>query len=49
MPVIERISVTPVRTFTLSHPQQLELPAHGAVENRRFLLVDGDQSDCGAR
>jgi len=44
VPVIERISLTPVRTFRLSHPQQVELTERGAVENRRFLLVDGDRS-----
>lgn len=42
MPAVARISITPVRTFRLSHPQQVEITAHGAVENRRFLLVDGD-------
>jgi uncharacterized protein len=43
MPSVARISLTPVRTFRLSHPQQVELTARGAVENRRFLLVDGDR------
>jgi uncharacterized protein YcbX len=42
LPTVERISLTPVRTFRLSHPQQVELTERGAVENRRFLLVDGD-------
>jgi uncharacterized protein YcbX len=40
MPSVARISLTPVRTFRLSHPDEVELTAHGAVENRRFLLVD---------
>lgn len=42
MPAVARISITPVRTFRLSHPQEVELTARGVVQNRGFLLVDGD-------
>lgn len=42
MPTVARISVTPVRTFRLAHPDEVELTEHGVVENRRFLLVHGD-------
>jgi uncharacterized protein YcbX len=42
MPSVARISITPVRTFRLSHPDEVELTERGVVENRRFLLVDGD-------
>jgi uncharacterized protein YcbX len=39
---VARISVTPVRTFRLGHPEEVELTERGVVENRRFLLVDAD-------
>ena len=42
MPSVARISVTPVRTFRLSHPDEVELTEHGVVANRRFMLVDAD-------
>jgi len=42
VPSVARISITPVRTFRLSHPDEVELTERGVVENRRFLLVDGD-------
>jgi uncharacterized protein YcbX len=40
VPSVARISVTPVRTFRLEHPEEVELTQRGVVENRRFLLVD---------
>jgi uncharacterized protein YcbX len=40
MPVVARISLTPVRTFRLAHPHEVELTEHGILENRRFMLVD---------
>jgi uncharacterized protein YcbX len=40
MPAVARISVTPVRTFRLSHPDEVELTERGVVANRRFMLVD---------
>jgi uncharacterized protein YcbX len=42
MPLVELISVTPVKCFALSHPEEIELTAGGVLENRRFLLVDGE-------
>jgi uncharacterized protein len=42
MPSVARISVAPVKGFLLQHPEEVELTARGVVENRRFLLVDGD-------
>ena len=39
---VVRMSIAPVKGFALVHPDELELTEHGAVENRRFLLVDGD-------
>lgn len=40
MPAVSRISVTPVRTFRLSHPDEVQLIERGVVVNRRFMLVD---------
>jgi uncharacterized protein YcbX len=40
MPSIDLISVTPVKCFALSHPEEIELTAGGVARNRRFLLVD---------
>ena len=42
MPSVELISVTPVKCFALSHPEEIELTEQGVLENRRFLLVDGE-------
>jgi len=42
MTSVARISLTPVRTFQLSHPDEVELTEHGVVENRRFMLVDAE-------
>jgi uncharacterized protein YcbX len=36
------ISVTPVKCFALFHPDSVELTERGVLENRRFLLADGD-------
>ena len=37
---VARINVTPVKSLRLQHPDEVELVADGAVEDRRFLLVD---------
>ena len=42
MPSVARISVTPVRTFRLGYPDEVELTERGVVENRRFMLVDAE-------
>jgi uncharacterized protein YcbX len=39
---VARISVTPVKGFTLEHPERVELTTDGVVEDRRFMLVDAD-------
>ena len=42
MPSVELISITPVKCFALNHPEEIELTEQGVLENRRFLLVDGE-------
>ena len=42
MPSVDLISVTPVKCFALSHPDEIELTTAGVPGNRRFLLVNGD-------
>lgn len=37
---VARINVTPVKSLRLQHPDEIELRPDGAVEDRRFLLVD---------
>ena len=37
---VSRINVTPVKSFRLHHPDAVWLDRQGAVEDRRFLLVD---------
>jgi MOSC domain-containing protein len=39
---VERISLSPVKGFRLSHPDQVELGPDGVRENRRFFLVGPD-------
>jgi len=39
---VSLISVTPVKCFALSHPDSIELTEGGVLEDRRFLLVDGE-------
>ena len=39
---VVRISIAPVKSLGLVHPEELEIGAHGVVGNRRFWLVDGD-------
>jgi MOSC domain-containing protein len=43
MPSVELISVTPVKCFALDHPDSITLTEGGVLENRRFLLVDGER------
>ena len=37
---VARINVTPVKSLRLQHPDEIELRPDGAVDDRRFLLVD---------
>src|ERR1041384_7906002 len=39
---VARISVSPVKGFRLSHPEEVLLGPNGVEGNRRFLLVDAD-------
>jgi uncharacterized protein YcbX len=38
---VSRISVSPVKGFRLSHPEEIDLGPDGVVANRRCFLVDG--------
>jgi uncharacterized protein len=40
MPVVSRLSMTPVKGTALHHPTRLELTPNGVEDNRRFHLVD---------
>ena len=42
MPTVVQISTAPVKGFAPDHPAEVELTERGVVENRRFLLVDGE-------
>ncbi len=39
---VSRLSITPVRSFALSHPASVELGAHGVADDRRFSLHTAD-------
>jgi uncharacterized protein YcbX len=39
---VTRISVAPVKSLGLVHPDEVQLETHGVVGNRRFWLVDAD-------
>lgn len=39
---VTRISIAPVKSLGLVHPEEIEIGAHGVVGNRRFWLVDED-------
>ena len=41
-PRVARLNVTPVKSLRLHHPESIELRVDGAVEDRRFLLVDAE-------
>jgi uncharacterized protein YcbX len=40
---VARINVTPVKSLRLDHPDEIELVADGAREDRRFLLIDAER------
>lgn len=42
MPVVARISISPVKGLALVHPQEVALEHAGVLENRRFHIVDAD-------
>lgn len=39
---VVRISIAPVKSLGLVHPDEIEIGRHGVVGNRRFWLVDKD-------
>jgi len=39
---VVRLSIAPVKSLGLLHPDEIELEEHGVRGNRRFWLVDGD-------
>ncbi len=40
MPSVARLSIAPVKSLALLHPDEIYLTADGVVEDRRFYLVD---------
>jgi uncharacterized protein YcbX len=40
VPRVARLSIAPVRSLALVHPEQIDLTAVGVAEDRRFYLVD---------
>ena len=42
MPIVSRISISPVKGLGLGHPEQVQLEPTGVLENRRFHIVDTD-------
>jgi uncharacterized protein YcbX len=40
MIAVSRLSIAPVKSLALLHPDSIELTEHGVVEDRRFYLVD---------
>jgi uncharacterized protein YcbX len=41
---VATIATTPVKGFALDFPERVSLGARGVEENRRFILVDGDDA-----
>jgi uncharacterized protein YcbX len=44
---VSRLSLSPVKGFGLSHPDEIVLGENGVTENRRFYLVDEDGARFG--
>jgi uncharacterized protein YcbX len=40
MPRIARLSIAPVKSLGLLHPDSVTLTKHGVAEDRRFFLID---------
>ena len=38
---VVRLSIAPVRSLALEHPEQIDVTLNGVLEDRRFYLVDG--------
>ena len=41
MPHVARLSIAPVKSLGLLHPDKVDLTEHGVAEDRRFYLIDG--------
>jgi len=41
MPAVARLSIAPVRSLGLEHPESIEVGPNGVLEDRRFYLADG--------
>ena len=41
-PRVVRISIAPVKSLGLVHPDEIEIGPHGVAGNRRFWLLDED-------
>ena len=42
MPRVSRLSIAPVRSLGLEHPDEIAITEVGVVEDRRFYLADAD-------
>jgi uncharacterized protein len=42
MPTVTRLSIAPVKSLALQHPDEITLTEHGVPEDRRFYLVDAN-------
>lgn len=42
MLTVSRLSITPIRSFALHHPDQVEIGPEGVEDDRRFMLLDPD-------
>jgi hypothetical protein len=42
VPIVSRLSITPVKGLALSHPDEVIVGSRGVAENRRFYLIDAD-------
>ena len=42
MPTVSRLSITPVRSLALHHPDAVELGPHGVADDRRYLVLTPD-------
>jgi uncharacterized protein YcbX len=42
MPTVSRLSITPVRSLALHHPDAVELGPHGVADDRRYVLLTPD-------
>lgn len=40
MPTLARISITPLKSTALQHPERVALGPNGVAENRRFFMID---------